>query len=399
MKILQVADVSASRVIGGAERFLSGQSTALANRGHRVVIMTRMPEDCEQARKTIGPVTEFRYRVNSDNPAAFFFSTLKNGKRLFDSLCRQYDFDVVNFHQPFSAYAVCRSPLCTGIKKIYTCHSLSFEEYVSRNPVPPGVIGRFFHALNVRGRRRVERYVLGRSDRIVVLSRYTANKLKVRHGIAPKKTVIIPGGVDLNRFYPARDKSALSRSLLVPENRVFLLTVRNLVPRMGLENLLKALALVRLSVPDVFLVIGGSGPLRRPLESLARDLGIADRVRFEGFIAEERLADYYRAADLFVLPTRKLEGFGLVTLEAMASGTPVAGTPVGGTLEILGAFDPGFLFEDTSAEAMAHLLTRLCSSIKQDPGRWAALGKRCRKFVEARYSWDANAVAMERLLQ
>ncbi|NOY70513.1 MAG: glycosyltransferase family 4 protein [Deltaproteobacteria bacterium] len=398
MKILQVADVSVSRVAGGAERFLSGQSAALAQHGHQVFVMTRMPEGCAKYQEQLGLIKEFRYDVNQKNPAAFIFSTIRNGGRLFESLCKKYCFDVINFHQPFSAFAVCRSPLCRNIKKIYTCHSLSFEEYVSRNPASPGPSGRLFYFLNIFGRRYIERYVLKRVGRILVLSRYTGEKLEHAHGISRKKTVVIPGGVDLRRFSPARDRAAVRRSLDLPAAGFLLLTVRNLVSRMGIENLLKAVVIVKRKIPEIFLVIGGAGVLRGKLESLARELHITDCVRFEGFIPEKRLSDYYRAADLFVLPTRELEGFGLVTIEAMACGTPVAGTPVGGTAEILSGFDKRFLFADTGAESIADRLGELCRMIMADPGGWEKISQRCRRFVEDRYSWDANVSALERLL-
>ena len=103
-------------------------------------------------------------------------------------------------------------------------------------------------------------------------------------------------------------------------------------------------------------MIGGAGPLDAALREMAAREGLAERVRFAGFIPESRLPSYYRMADLFVLPTRELEGFGLVTLEALASGVPVAGTPVGGTPEILSRLEPNLLFKDATAASMAETI-------------------------------------------
>jgi glycosyltransferase involved in cell wall biosynthesis len=162
---------------------------------------------------------------------------------------------------------------------------------------------------------------------------------------------------------------------------------------MGLDTLVLAFASVAAERPDLRLVIGGKGPLAGELEAQVRCLGLQEKVSLVGFIPEERLASYYAAADLFVLPTRMLEGFGLVTVEAMACGTPVCGTPVGGTQEILAGFDAGWLFRGTeAAELRDGLLDRLPHVVSD-----AELRARCREHAVANYSWDVLIPRLERL--
>src|SRR5207249_11052699 len=84
---------------------------------------------------------------------------------------------------------------------------------------------------------------------------------------------------------------------------------------------------------------------------------------FLGFIPDETLPSYYHAADVFVLPTRELEGFGLVTVEALACGTPVLGTPVGATPEVLSGLDASLVFRGISAEIMAEDLLRFLETL------------------------------------
>ena len=100
------------------------------------------------------------------------------------------------------------------------------------------------------------------------------------------------------------------------QGNVVLFSVRNLVKRMGLENLILAMKRLVHTAPDICLILGGEGPLKNDLIALAKKLNVDNHIRFIGFIPEEKLPDYYRMADLFVLPTRELEGFGLVTRAA-----------------------------------------------------------------------------------
>ncbi len=253
------------------------------------------------------------------------------------------------------------------------------------------------YLFNRAARKWIEKRVLNKSDRIVVLSKYTLEKLTTVHRIPTEKVAVIPGGIDLARFHPADDRTAIRDRLRLPQGKTILLTVRDLEPRMGIENLIHALQQVVKSVPDVYLVIGGSGPLKEHLALTSRRLGLDPFLQFTGFIPEETLPLYYQAADIFVLPTVELEGFGLVTLEALASGTPVLGTPVGGTQEILSRLDNNFLFNDSSSESISRLLTELCQEYRSKPDKWQEASQRCRHFAEDHYSWERNIAATERL--
>ena len=166
---------------------------------------------------------------------------------------------------------------------------------------------------------------------------------------------------------------------------------------MGIENLIHALKDVIEKAPDVYLVIGGEGSQKKKLVKLVRDRGLEKFISFVGFIPDEELSDYYRMADLFVLPTRELEGFGLITLEAMASGLPVLGTPVGGTKEILGKVYSHFIFEDTGADSMAKLISEIYLLIKQNPRRWEEISHQCRRYVENNFSWEKSIDSLEML--
>lgn len=399
MNVLCVSDVSISKVIGGGERALYEHSTRLAQRGHSVHILTRMYPWHTSKSELVNGVREWRFDFDDRDFLRSIYSTVLKSRRLFDSLCGKFTFDIINFHQPFSALGVVCSPNSKGARKVYTCHSLSFEEFQSRNPQPYNVAGSCLYAVNRRLRRAVEKKLLELSDKIIVLSDFTKEKLFHHYDIPDEKIVLIPGGVDLVRFSPATNRTAIRKSLHIPARKFVLFTVRNLVARMGLENLLYAVSKVAREIPNIYLVIGGKGPLKEKLVSLAQRLSIQDHVRFAGFIPERELPLYYQMADLFVLPTKELEGFGLVTVEALASGLPVLGTPVGGTKEILTKLNPDLLFRDVSADAMAESILSMVTKLKGDKKLKISLTKQCRKFAETDCAWDDKIDRLEKVFR
>jgi glycosyltransferase involved in cell wall biosynthesis len=399
IQILLVSDVSIAEVIGGAERVLFEQAVRLQKRGHGVRIITRQQSYHTRNCQVISSVEEWRYRVSRKNALLFLTTTFLNCRKQFKCLQSEFAFGCLNFHQPFSALGVISTLAGKKIRKIYTCHSLSFEEYATRNPAPDGFVGALQHQCNIWVRKWIEKKSLKHADRIIVLSKYTRDKLCRVYGIPSRKIVIIGGGTDIERFRPAGDKTIIRNRLNIPQSKVVLFSVRNLVPRMGLENLIQAFSRVLIEFKDAHLVIGGEGFLKKNLFKLSEKLRINKNITFTGFITENDLPDYYRMADLFVLPTKKLEGFGLVTVESMASGVPVVGTPVGGTKEILNKFDPSFLFKDTTPESMAQLILYKIRIIKNEPERWKAISQWCRKFVEENYSWEKNVDELEKVMR
>ncbi len=397
MNIILVADVSIGKIIGGAERVLFEQSTRLAAKGHSVHTITRRLPEHRAEREAIRGVEELRCAFEPKGGLRSIAQTWLQGRRHLVCLHEQSPVDCLNIHQPLTAFGLISQAAALDIPRVYTCHSLSAEEYLSRRTEcgPHDRVQRWMHAA---GRNWIEGRVLRRCNRIVALSRYTRDKLQRRHGIPGERVEIVPGGVDLVRFRPAVDKTVARDALAVPQDRYVLLTVRNLVPRMGLDNLILAMKDVVKRLPQALLVLGGHGPLRDALLALVDRLGLQNHVRLDGFIPEETLARYYQMADLFVLPSLDLEGFGMVTLEALACGLPVLGTPVGGTREILTRWDERFLLSDGRPQTMAQGIIDYHRRHDAADGLEAMISRSCRDFVEKHYSWDRNVAALESIL-
>ena len=149
---------------------------------------------------------------------------------------------------------------------VYVCHSLAHEEYLTRAERATTTLERVRRRLSVRARRWIERMVIRRCHHVIVLSEFMKQQVIATHGITPKSITVVPGAADPATFYPPHDRNEIRRELKLPESRTILFTVRNLVPRMGLEHLLDAMTMLGEEQQDVLLLIGGEGQLRSRLE-------------------------------------------------------------------------------------------------------------------------------------
>ncbi|MHB2016631.1 MAG: asparagine synthase (glutamine-hydrolyzing) [Candidatus Xenobia bacterium] len=392
MRILMVADVDPAAVQGGAERMLDEHARRLAARGHDVVVLTRQESGMTAEQEHHG-YRIVRHPVQEGPAPVFMRSVLREGARAARRLVAQGRFDLINVHQPLAGAAVLRA--LQGTRMLYTYLSPWGDEYWTRHQNGSSGLRRAWHGVNRAVRRSMEQRVVQAADRLLVLSHFTATQLDEIHHVPDSRISQLPGGVDADRFRPVSDRVELRRRLQLPETGGLLLTVRNLVPRMGLEALIAAFKTIVETHPTAHLYIGGSGSLREPLERQVAATGLSDRVRFTGFIPDAELPLWYAAADAFVLPTRCLEGFGLVTIESLACGTPVVGTPIGSTPEILSRLDPALILPGTDADAIARGLLALWPRLTGDPD----LRRQCRLLVEQHYAWDVIIPQLETLMQ
>jgi glycosyltransferase involved in cell wall biosynthesis len=240
---------------------------------------------------------------------------------------------------------------------------------------------------------RIEKKCLRRSGVTTALSQYTIDCIGKIHGkeIA-KRMQLTPGWVDTSRFVPVEDRERAKLQLGWLTDLPILFTLRRLVSRMGLDRLLKATHRLLEEGLKFHLVIGGSGPLQGMLEEQARTLDVSNSVTFLGRVEDRLLPLAYAACDAFVLPTRALECFGLIALEALSAGRPVLATPVGAIPELIHKFDSSWLARSAGTEAIADLLrqyltgelpehapSQLHDQIRQDYSRERMLGE----FIQA----------------
>jgi glycosyltransferase involved in cell wall biosynthesis len=282
------------------------------------------------------------------------------------------DWDLVHSHQPppFTSYFACTAANAKGVPHVLTYHC---DDEITVPALGPVIVALY--------RATLGRYTLSHSDQVVVSTQTYANTSRLVWNYEPE---VIGAAIDAERFHPRVDGSRIRKQLGIPppEEGHVVLSVGRLVPHKGVEFLLEAVPHLR---PSAHLVVVGSGPWREVLEASASRQGIADRVTFAGGVPWEELPEYYRAADVGVLPSiSRLEAFGLVGLESMASERPVVLSDIPGVREVIQDGRSGLLSRPTDPRDLAEKINTLID----DPTLRRDMGKRGRQRVLANFTWE-----------
>jgi glycosyltransferase involved in cell wall biosynthesis len=365
MRILVATGQWFPDVMGGVARVATDTSRRLAQRGHEVTVIAP-PAEGRPAEEREGSLTLLRGLDRGALPETF--ADLRGARRYAR---RAHAFDVAVAHHVTLAAGLSGAEPPFPVALAYHAPAASEFRYF-RSHLPWGPRRLAWYALEP-ALRSIERRAIRRAARIFCFSEFTSARLAAEHPDAEPKRRLLPLGIDLEAFTPGGRSDSRRRLGVAGAERV-LLTVRRFEPRMGLEQLLDAVR--RLDRPDVSLTVVGTGVLEERLRRAA-----PQRTRFVGAVPDDVLHDWYRAADLFVLPTVAYEGFGLVTAEALASGTPVVGTPVGATPELLRPLDPRFVAHAADASALAEAIA---TALERDD----EIRQRCRAYAEERFGWD-----------
>lgn len=265
----------------------------------------------------------------------------------------------------------------------------------------PGLAGDDPATVAARRRAHAEERIVGRAARLVVNTADEGRDLVELYGAEPSRVRIVAPGVDVEAFAPASDDHAAARTrqaLGVPRAAPLALFVGRLQPFKGPEVAVRAVALARRLDPRLadlrLLVVGGpSGdgmgePAR--LTALARALGVSGAVRLTGPVARDLLPEYYRTADVQLVPSRH-ETFGFVALEALAAGTPVIATDTGGLRRVVGDATAGVVVPGRDPADWARALSRVLGD-RARLGRLSAAAP----ADAARFGWAEAEAAMIR---
>ena len=361
MKILQISSASS---FGGGERYVTDLTNSLVARGHDLYLAVR-PQSPLPRHVQLPPekILTLPLRNALDVPSA----------RELDRYVRRHRIEIVHAHMArdysLASYAARRN---RETKFVATRHVL-FQ-------------------LN-----KLHRHTLARATRVIAVSAAVARELRSQRILSDKQIVVIPNGVDIDRFERALagfDRFHYLRSIGLPSDCLLVGSIGELRTLKRHDDFIRAAALVAEQLPEAHFVLAGvdptaSGEVRASLEKLVVELGLKDRFHFVGWLdqAEKLLC----ALDVFVSAS-ETESFGLVIVEAMAVGTVVVATETEGAKEVIEDHKTGILVPIGDVDRIAEAITAVLS----DYGR-REMGQRAREAAAAKFSLKRMVDEIEKI--
>ncbi len=379
MRVLLLSNAITPDRSGGLERYVRELGGALSKLGADVRIVARQVDPGHPAR-TVDPdgVEIWRFPTPSrDNPLYALGYPVAAARAVREAVRDAAGTRVIHSH-----FGLQGLPLAIGrTRYLHTFHAPAYRELLAERQGSYR-LPQASQSVAVGLVRRCESRVLRRAESVVVLSDFMRAEA-VALGADADRIGVLPGGIDVDRFSPGEPVE----HPFAKEHGPLLFTARRFVPRTGVTELVEAFAEIVRDVPGARMALAGSGPLEAEIRARVETLGLAGHVRMLGRVSDDDLVGWYRAADLVVMPTQELEGFGLTSAEAMACGTPVVGTPAGANPEVLNRLDRSLVTRDPSPPAIAEAVTGLL----REPDRIRELSARARGSVSPAFSWGSIA--------
>ena len=366
---------------GGMNVYVRQLAAALGDLGMQIDIFTREHADVANRIETIGPNVRVIH-IRAGEPEAHLGELYAHLPEFLNQLnaFREEEglkYDVVHSHYWLSSWIGRELSQEMGVPHVVTFHTLGLIKMQSR-------AGEVEQA----ERPVVEAEVMATADRIIAFSPHERDAMARLYGADAGKVSLVPCGVDLSVFRPL-DRDSVRARLGLNGDKI-LLYVGRIEPLKGLDLLVETAAQMDSQDGVRVMVVGADVNGDRELDrvkQLARERDLEDKIDFVGQVDHKELPLYYNAADVCVVPSY-YESFGLVALEAMACGTPVVATRVGGLSTIIQHGRTGYLQSWRCPEAFANSVEMIISS----NGLQQSLGEAARKRAEG-MGWD-NVAAM-----
>ncbi|WAC72186.1 glycosyltransferase family 1 protein [Roseateles sp. SL47] len=372
---------------GGQNVYVAHVAAALARHGHQVDVLTRRDHRSLPTAVDMRPGVRVLH-IDAGPPAFVPKEQLMPYMKVFGSealrlMRRSLPYDLVHANFFMSGLVGLRLQRQLQVPLVQTFHALGAVRRLHQREVDA------FPAERIA----LERRIACEADCVIAECPQDAADLMEHYGALPSRIAQVPCGVDLEEFGPG-DRRAARRRLGLAQDEFIVLQLGRLVPRKGVDNVIRAVARLDQSVPWRLLIVGGDSVVpdetRTPeiarLRGVAQEEGCAPWVQFVGRRDRQQLRDYYLAADVFVT-TPWYEPFGITPLEAMACGTPVIGAAVGGIQHTVADGLTGYLVPPKDPRALAMRL----DDLRRHPALGRLMGRAGLARVQREFTWDSVA--------
>ncbi len=369
---------------GGQNIYVAHVARRLAGWGHVVDVYTRRDDPMQPAVVDVAPRMRV-LNVPAGPPRFVPKEQLLDHMPAFAAFCERQctqgrGYDIVHANFFMSGWVALQLKRRLGLPFVITFHALGLvrlEHQRDADTFP-------------QDRIAIERALVDEADGIIAECPQDRVDLVRLYGADASRMSMVPCGYDPDEFAPM-DRALARRRLGLPADAFVVLQLGRLVPRKGIDNVVRAMPFLPRRIKPLLVVVGGASdppdealtPEIARLRCIAREAGVQDRVRFEGCKARHELRDYYAAANVFA-STPWYEPFGITPLEAMACATPVIGSAVGGIQYSVLDGVTGFLVPPNDPAALAERLSRLAADPALAEGLGAAGLQRAREF----FTWE-----------
>jgi glycogen(starch) synthase len=341
---------------GGLARHVRKLAEELVCQGVAVDVLTRGRDEspaCEQQHGVaVHRVSEPRFPLDLDRFLGWVARMNDDMLAAGSALAEEHAYDLVHGHDWLVAHASVALAERLDIPYVTTIHATEHgrhQGWVDKSPQSD------IHA--------IERWMAHRADSVITCSHYMRGHVADIYDIDERRITVIPNGIDPRDLRPVDDLNSLRLQFAQPEQKLVLLVGR-LVYEKGFQLALDALPGVIEKVPGVRFLVAGSGTHEGELKAQAERLGLSEHGVFLGWIGDDALHSLYRIADLCVVPSL-YEPFGLVALEAMASGCPCIVADTGGLREVVPAGERvGLRFNGGDPEHLGVMIERLLVDVE-----------------------------------
>ncbi|MCL4553382.1 MAG: glycosyltransferase family 4 protein [Candidatus Marsarchaeota archaeon] len=360
----------------------------------------------------IGGIENYMYNIYSRLAAKYDMNIIAPtwpGHRVFD---QQQTFKVIRSPRlPLLRERYCTpliGMLLFGLKEVL----VNRPDQIHCDQIETAIVGRllaavarapylvYAYGMEITDNNRVQlkRWAMEKARAVITISENTSAEVLDRWGVEPARIRLVYPGVDVNRFHPRVTGARVRARYGINGDKVILTTGRLAAGERykGHDTVIECMPTILNQIPNVAYLVVGDGPDRWRIETLARKHNLDGRVVFAGAVPEEELPEFYAACDVFVMPSREgqnkhggtiTEGFGIVFLEAGASGKPVVGTRVGGIPDAVVDGVTGLLVTPGNKKQLAEAIIALL----QDPTLEKRLGEAARSRAEQEFQWDFAA--------